>query len=143
MSRRPENKKKSRWLTWLLLLGGAIAALLYQCGQGFGIGLGSWTAGSGEAGSDEPSSEQAQPAAALADAAAEPPCQLRLDARGLHHEEQVIGAEAAAESCRDRGAVMTVTGDARYGDVESARATLRAAGVDLVERLPNAPTSTD
>ena len=131
MSRRGEKKRKSRWLTWLILLGAAIAALLYECGAGLGIGLGTWSAG-GEDSSRQP----AETAAALADAAVEPPCQLRLDARGLRHDKRRIAPEAAATACRDRGAVLTITGDARYGDVETARQTLREAGVDLVERLP-------
>lgn len=137
MARR---KKKSR----APLVGGlaAIGVLLWlfrgDLGLGDGFGLGQ-KEGEPAAESAADAAAGAAPASADAAAAAEPapPCEMRLDATGLHMADRVVSLEVAVEACKVSGkAALEVTGDANYGELEKVRKALEDAGVTVLTPAP-------
>ena len=125
------SKQRTRWSFWILLLAGAIAALLYtRCGAGFGLG------GSGaESIEDRPAVQPVAtpPAPGKAADAAPPRCEIRVDGTGVTLGGEPIEVDGIASRCPG-GVELTVTGDARYGEAEAVREAVRAAGLELLDR---------
>ncbi len=125
-----ERKRKGgRFVALLAILVAAVVALYARCGEFFGFDVGD--------GSDTtmPPGEPAElPEASDAAVVAEelPPCELRIDATGLMMEGEAITDEAALEACKPSGrAILRVTGDTRYGELERVRAFLEAAAIEV------------
>jgi hypothetical protein len=118
------RKRGGKGVAGLLGLA-ALAALIggyLRFGLPGGLGLG-----------DEESAGGATAKAARPDAG--PPCELRLDARGLQVDGKRRRIAVAAKLCAGRGpARLLVTGDARQGQLDELRAAFAAAGVELFVR---------
>jgi hypothetical protein len=135
VAKQQTKSGKGGWL--LLLLLAAIAAVLYFFGlPGLGLGIGPGTGDATTAGKPEADAADAQPAGAQPDAAepeAGAPCELRLDPSGLTLGGVPIAIEAAVARCKAGGrARLTVTGDARYGDLVAIRDALQEAGIEVL-----------
>jgi len=126
----PKRARRGGRLFFLLLIAGAIAAILYlRCGGGWGFGKGGG-AGIGVH-DDTPESAGAggpKTAAALPDAGI-PRCVLRLDATGISVDGRPVSIEEAVATCKKGGADVVVTGDARQGDWDALRARLETEGI--------------
>ncbi|MBU1070021.1 hypothetical protein KJ975_10685, partial [Myxococcota bacterium] len=128
--------KRRRWLRLAVLIGIALLLLFVltwkNCRQGIGLG-----------GSPAPRNErQNDPANAMAPNApsmavpsmeAQAPCQIRVDAVGiLVNGKTADTPQAAVTACApSRRAVILVTGDAVYGQVEQLEQALRAAQIEI------------
>jgi hypothetical protein len=124
------RRRKGRALVLLLVLV-ALIALVLRCGAGFGLG----GLGLGEGEGDVDRDRTSRPA--VGGERGPPPaprrCKLRLDARGLTDEGQVVSLEAAPSRCRG-GADLVVTGDARQGQFDALAAAFERARVPLYRR---------
>ncbi len=128
--------KRRRWLRLAVLIGIALLLLFVltwkNCRQGIGLG-----------GSPAPRNErQNDPANAMAPDApsmavpsmeAQAPCQIRVDAVGiLVNGKTAATPQAAVAACApSRRAVILVTGDAVYGQVEQLEQALRGAQIEI------------
>lgn len=119
MTREP--KKKRKLPLFLVLILGILGFLLWLIsggllGSDFGLGLGS---------GDDTAEESADAG----------PCKLRLDKAGLTLDGEAVPIEAAVAECKKSGeALLVVTGDANYGELERTRAALEAAGVSVMSK---------
>lgn len=123
---RPRKRKRGRRLATLGLVG-ALGAAIYWFLQFSGAGVGL----PGLPGLPDKERADTEPSS---DAAAQqvPPCELRVDREGVQLEGESVDVEVAVASCRQAGeAILTVTGDARYGTFEQTRDALEQAGVTV------------
>ena len=118
------RRARRRLVTFIVLLGAAIAALLYlRCGKGWGTG------GKGEG-------DGVKGIAALPDAGPTR-CALRLTGAGLTLGGKPTTREAAIAACkRTTGADVLISGDARQGDWDQLRGALEAASIEFFTREP-------
>ena len=118
------RRARRRLLTFIVLMGAAIAALFYlRCGKGWGTG--------GKREADGPKG-----IAALPDAGPTR-CALRLTATGLTLDGKPTTREAAIAACkRTTGADVLISGDARQGDWDALRGALEAASIEFFTREP-------
>ena len=118
--------------------GAVIALIIFLVG---GIGIGT---GPGDGDSEDQSDpaeknpqELADQAAPEREAAPPPPCELRLDRRGLWRNDQLIDTKAAIAACEPaRHANLVVTGDARQGDYDDLEEALVSAGIRVSTLRP-------
>jgi len=118
---------------------GVIGALLYFLMGGLGLGIGP---GEGEAPqtSEAPAETESEvePEAepnneGEAEKPKPPPCELRLDRRGLWRGEATLAIADAVTQCREAGrASVTVTGDAKQGDLDELNRAFAAAGIEVL-----------
>jgi hypothetical protein len=115
-----DRRRRGRRLGLLVLLAGAIAALIYmRCGIGWGLG------GGGGSGTEKGAALLKTPMK----------CQIRVSSEGIAVDGKLMKRDDAVEACKKTvGALVTVTGDARQGDWDDLKAALDAAQVKIFTR---------
>lgn len=111
---------------------GIIGALLYFAMGGLGIGIGP---GGLVRTADDPEPPAEAERGEKGDKAkpAPKPCALRLDRRGLWRGDRSITVKQAVVRCRKAGrASVTVTGDAKQGDLDDLNRAFDEAGIEVL-----------
>jgi hypothetical protein len=120
-SRKKSHKGKVLAIGVVTLAG--IIAYWLECGGGFGFGIGGF--GGRRDRATETESRNHAPLDPM-------PCDLRLDAEGLHRSGKPITIAQAIDACRASGrAQLLVTGDAKYGELERTRQAFDQANIKL------------
>jgi hypothetical protein len=109
IDRRRLRRRLIALAVWVAVM--ALAVMYLRCGTGNGPG--------GEGGGNGTKTARR--------------CQLRIDAKAITVDGHETNRDTAVEICKkSAGAEITITGDARHGDVLALQGALTAAHVDVL-----------
>ncbi len=135
MSEQKNGKRnRGRMSPMLLLLAALVLLGLWlargRCGRGWGLGGGGDTTGLPSGRPERPSGGDVARTDGDSPRTQAPPCEARLSSDGLQRNGRSVTLADLVSQCRAAGSVnLTVTGDARFGEMETLRASLADAGL--------------